>query len=742
MSEDRRLAAIMFTDIVGYTALMGSDEDTAFKTLRKNRTIQRPIIKKYRGEWLKEMGDGILASFHTASDAVRCAGDIQHAAKKEGIALRIGIHEGEVVFEGGDVLGNGVNVASRLEEMAEEGCINISASVYRDIKNKADIQAKLIGEKKFKNVDEPIKVYEVLCANEVEKPEEDNFHKAKNRTLYYIIAGILVIISVILIWQFLPSGRKNIQTLGNITNKSIAVIPFWDDSPNSDNAYFCSGMEEEIRIHLLKIADLKIESRQSVEKYRENPDIDARTIGKELEVAFIVEGSVQKLEEDIRVRVQLIDAKTGDHIWAETYDGEYNTKLFEFQSNTARKIASSLNAVITPEEIQEMEQVPTADIRAYDLIIRARNAVGKYWDTRDTKPLKLAHKLIDKALEIDPQYEDALSIKSGVYIAEQNYDSAYIFAERVLEIDPESATGYEALGEYYRFKGIGGAAIENYELALKYYIERSFLSKSRIKFFLGDLYCNINNDYRKGMKYMQEGINKADSFDYVHRGYLGRIFLSLGDYEKAKKYFNEMLNSGSEFGLCWGIAEYSRWYIIHGNYNEAVNFLDSICSITLCESQCNQQLFWNYTFDGQFEQADIYYNQYLTSGGTPWVWDSILLAYTYKELGKEQEATILLNDCIISLEGDLSQREYWFNYVSLSIVYAILDDKEESLRYLSDATDLGLKVGWHDFLPICPIYKNYWDDPEFKSIVKRSQDERADRRAEVEKMIEKGEIDL
>ena len=145
--EDRRLAAIMFTDIVGYTALMGSNEDKAFRLLRKNRDLQRPLIKKYRGEWLKEMGDGILASFNTASDAVRCAGEIQNEAKKAGIPLRIGIHEGEVVFEGGDVLGDGVNVASRLEEMAEEGCINISGAVYKDIKNKAGISIEFVEEK-------------------------------------------------------------------------------------------------------------------------------------------------------------------------------------------------------------------------------------------------------------------------------------------------------------------------------------------------------------------------------------------------------------------------------------------------------------------------------------------------------------------------------------------------------------------------------------------------------------------
>ena len=196
MPEDRRLAAIMFTDIVGYTALMGSDEDKAFQLLRKNREIQRPIIKKYRGEWLKEMGDGILASFHTASDAVRCAGEIQHAAKKEGIPLRIGIHEGEVVFEGSDVLGDGVNVASRLEELAEEGCINISGAVYKDIKNKAGIEAEFVEEKVLKNVEEPVKVYSVFCEEQEERATSHEQRatataRGMRKPTYYFIISVV-----------------------------------------------------------------------------------------------------------------------------------------------------------------------------------------------------------------------------------------------------------------------------------------------------------------------------------------------------------------------------------------------------------------------------------------------------------------------------------------------------------------------------------------------------------------------
>jgi adenylate cyclase len=153
MPEDRRHIAVMFTDIVGYTALMGSDEDKAFDMLKRNHTIHATLIEKYNGKLIKEVGDGTLASFPLASDAVRCAMDIQREAKSQQIPLKIGIHEGEMVMAGEDVLGDGVNVASRLQELSQEGCITISGTVQKDIKNKVGITTQFIGEKKLRNVD-------------------------------------------------------------------------------------------------------------------------------------------------------------------------------------------------------------------------------------------------------------------------------------------------------------------------------------------------------------------------------------------------------------------------------------------------------------------------------------------------------------------------------------------------------------------------------------------------------------
>ncbi len=211
MPEDRRLVAIIFTDIVGYTALMGKDEDKAFDMLKRNHAIHKTLIKQFNGTMIKEVGDGTLASFSLASDAVRCAMEIQKACREQDIPLKIGIHEGEMVFAGSDVLGDAVNIASRLQESAEGGCITISGSVYRDIKNKAGIRTEFMEERSYKNVDEPIRVYKVLDEQAEEKskilksriPNRDlRIAIQKKKLALLIITGLVIIIATITIWYF------------------------------------------------------------------------------------------------------------------------------------------------------------------------------------------------------------------------------------------------------------------------------------------------------------------------------------------------------------------------------------------------------------------------------------------------------------------------------------------------------------------------------------------------------------
>lgn len=326
------------------------------------------------------MGDGVLASFPTGSAAVYCAKEIQEACLKEDdLKLRIGIHQGEVVFEDEDVFGDGVNIASRLEPLAPIGGILVSESVNRNLGNKKGIATKFLREENLKNVKEPVRIYEVM----VERVYSPNTHSTtpsnsaktpkgllkplSQKKLFLASLGIiLILLLAYFTYDFLNKKESLIQpTATKIIDKSIAVLPFRDDSQEKDNQYFCDGMMEEILTHLQKIADISVKSRTSVEQYR-NTTKTIESIAEELNVHFLLEGSVRKYGGNFRITAQLIEASSGDHLWAETFDGAYTDTIFIVQANIAKRIASSLNVVITPVEAQRIEHRSTSDISAYD----------------------------------------------------------------------------------------------------------------------------------------------------------------------------------------------------------------------------------------------------------------------------------------------------------------------------------------------------------------------------------------
>jgi TolB-like protein len=734
MPEDRRLAAIMFTDIVGYTA-------KAFKVLRKNRGIQRPIIKKYRGEWLKEMGDGILASFSTSSDAVRCAGEIQQATKKENIALRIGIHEGEVVFEGGDVLGDGVNVASRLEEMADEGCINISGAVYKDIKNKTGITAEFIKEQELKNVEEPVKVYRVHF-EEQEKPAECDQPQAirKNNIPYYIIAGLVVVIATILIWQFLPINDDSSLIVDDMVDKSIAVLPFKDDSKEKDNQYFCDGMMETILNHLVKIGDLKVMSRTDVEPYRDTQK-SRKEIASELGVANILEGSVFKMGNRFRISVQLINPETGFHLWSDAYEGEYTEEIFTVQGNIARKVALALNAVITPEEESRIDKKPTSDIRAYEKYIKGRESLMRYYNYRDKKDFEMAENLYRESLEIDPKFSWGYSGLAEIFSSGKgSQDSVYYYAEKAIEYDHYNSWGYVFKGSYFREKGDFDKALDSYKKAIEVDPNNPWIYET-----IWQLYFQEMQDFRRAKPYLKKAKELQIKQKYSLAGLnnrVGRQYFHIGDYEKTKQYFKSSL----EIKPTCSIIMFYTWLIrIDGEWGKALDFLDSITiEVPICAGKYNLLRFRLHVWKKEFDQAEQYMNLCLEDGIKLSMQDSIAFAYMYKELGKEKDALTILNSSRISYESQLAENANFYTYLYLSVIHAILDEEEKALNYLFEAVDIGTKYGWgwHDFIEIYPPFENLWDDPEFKAIVKRAQDEKAAIRAQVREAEEHGELDL
>ena len=410
MTKVRRLAAIMFTDIVGFTSLMGIDEDKAIKVLDRNRSFHRSLVKKYRGEWLNEMGDGILVSFYTSTDAIRCGCEIQKEAKKVGIGLRIGIHQGEVIFENNDVLGDGVNVASRLEGLAEEGSITISDAVYNEVRNKTDIKVEFIGEKNFKNIDEPIKVYKATCDSSL--PEQD------------------------------------MQKYNQDTRPSVAVLPFVNMSNDPEQEYFCDGITEDILNALTQIKDIRVVARTSSFAFKDKNQ-DIREIGLQLSVDTIVEGSVRKAGNQLRITAQLINVKDGFHLWSDRYDRELED-VFAIQNEISKNIVESLKIELSSNDRRKIIKTQTQNVQAYDHYIKGRSYLHK--GHRNTT--KYAIQLFSQAIDIDKHYALAYSGLADSYAQYYMYferdqtilQKALDLSQQALELDPEMAESHTSRG--------------------------------------------------------------------------------------------------------------------------------------------------------------------------------------------------------------------------------------------------------------------------------------------------------
>jgi class 3 adenylate cyclase/tetratricopeptide (TPR) repeat protein len=445
--QQRRLAAIMFTDIVGYTALMGKDEEQAFKLLRKNRKIQQPLIEHYNGTLLKEIGDGILASFSSSSDAVRCSIKIQTACKEENIRLRIGIHEGEVVFEGGDVLGDGVNIASRLQEATDPGCISISGAVYNNVKNKPEIEAEFVKETTFKNIEEPIKVYKVSCEERpvkesttedlgssfdhrkliidktiIEESHEDikktESIKAANEQephsvpvkrrlkVSNVFIGVLIIVVAILAYSKIFEKDKFEEIRDPDGKISIAVMPFENLSGDTLYNVWQGGFQNLLITTLSNSEELSVRQYQAMYSILEGkrrsthasitPSV-ARELALKLETRTFILGNILKAGNKIRVNAQLVNAETEEIYKTYQVDGNTEDDIFAMADSLSGLIKNYL-------EIKKLiEQYDSPAIRG-SFNTNSSEAFEYYihgWDAFMDLAFQPATEWLSKAVETD-----------------------------------------------------------------------------------------------------------------------------------------------------------------------------------------------------------------------------------------------------------------------------------------------------------------------------------------------------
>jgi adenylate cyclase len=543
---ERRLTAILAADIAGYSRLMGADEEGTLTQMKAHRRdLVDPKIDEHRGRIVKTTGDGLLAEFASVVDAVRCAADIQRsmAARNAGIAndqrieFRIGVNVGDIIIDGGDIFGDGVNVAARLEALAEPGGICVSARVQEDIRGKLDIAFADEGEQQLKNIAWPVRVFRAQLGTET----------APGRT-----------------------------ALALPDKPSIVVLPFNNMSSEPDQDYLADGIVEAITAALSRIRSFFVIARNSAFSYKGRA-MNVRDIGGELGVAYVLEGSVQKAGNRIRITVQLIETEGGAHVWTGRHDGTIDD-IFDLQDRITEQVAGELQPSIRIAEIERSRRKRPQDLGAYDYAMRAMPHV---WALEKEESVK-ALELLDKALAIDPEYPLALSLAGWCHaqhcvynwaadIAEsqaralrlaeraaelsgddplilavlgavhtflRNYGTARVLLERALAIDPNAAWAWSRLGWLDNYSDRPDQAIEKFERALRL----SPLDPMNFNNYVGiGAAHEVAQDYDKAATFLRRGLEERPHAMWIYRS-LAATLSGAGRMEEAKEAYAQMMH--------------------------------------------------------------------------------------------------------------------------------------------------------------------------------------------------------
>jgi adenylate cyclase len=489
--EQRKLAAIMFTDMVGYSALSQTNDKLAQELLEEHRRLLREIFPRFNGTEIKTIGDAFLVEFGSALEAAQCAIEIPRTLAKRNadiapdrrIELKIGVHIGDVVHRGGDVYGDGVNIASRIEPVAGPGGICVSMDVERQIRNALEARFEKLAPTELKNISVPLDLFRIVLPWERPSPTaaKSEIRNPKSEVGKRVVTsaptklawvGVLVLAVIAFAWWFAhQSGKPTVTTTVTLPadQKSIAVLPFENLSRDPDNAYFAEGIQDEILTRLAKIADLKVISRTSTQHYKSAPE-NLPEIARQLGVAHVLEGSVQKRGESVRVNVQLIKAANDSHLWADTFDRKL-TDIFSVESEVAKAIADQLRAKLTGEEEQVIAAKPTDNIEAYEAYLRG---LAYSLKAGILPPNQLgAQKYLGEAVRLDPKFALAWALLS--YVDARGYITATLqptvvlreearqAAETALTLQPNLGEAILAKG-YYHY-----ACLKDYDTALRYF---------------------------------------------------------------------------------------------------------------------------------------------------------------------------------------------------------------------------------------------------------------------------------
>ncbi len=534
--KTRRLAAIMFTDIVGYTALMQQDEKAAAAVRENHRRVFEQCHDRHHGEILQYFGDGTLSVFQSGVEAVECAVAIQHALREgEPVPLRIGLHVGDIVFDGTDVYGDGVNVASRIESMGVSGAILLSGKLNDELKNHTQVSTQSLGYFEFKNVKKPLEVFAV--SNE----------------------GLAIP---------LPTELKGKQQK---LAKTIAVLPFVNMSSSEDNEYFSDGMTEEIINALAKIKGLKVTSRTSSFFFK-NKNIPIPQIGKELNVSTILEGSIRLAGNKMRLTAQLIDVKDDFHFWSETFDRSMED-IFAVQDEISLLIADKLREHIGHFEIDEqLVEAPELSVDKYKQYLKGRYHLLKMSRQDIEKGLSILTQVIDTDAQFPLAYLGvhlgySLLGTLGLMPAEEAFAKGKPFLDKAIALN-ENLPECQLHLSYAAF-------LEEWDLAKTYFhLNKSFDLRPSVEYYQSmTSTLGAEGKFDAAANFIETAL-QLDPFSAINYHLKGFIFYSQGKHKKALKWFEKSVSLKSNFKV--STLYLGQALIVSGQPGEALTYFQQL----------------------------------------------------------------------------------------------------------------------------------------------------------------------
>ncbi|MDA4127213.1 MAG: tetratricopeptide repeat protein [Thaumarchaeota archaeon] len=644
----RRLAAIMFTDIVNYTALAQTNEPNAMALLKKYRELIRPMLVKYGGREVKTMGDAFLVEFESALAATECAAEVDKVLQKydesapESIRVRIGIHVGDVIHEGGDVYGDAVNIASRIEPLAEGGGVCISQQVYDQVRNKVPYTFSKLEQHELKNVSIPIEVYRLGSLRE-------NYPS-----------------------EVVPTKTER--------SRRLAVLPFVNISPASADEYFADGMTDEMISTLSRIGDLRVISRTSVMSYKGTKK-SMTEIARELNVGSILEGSVRKAGDDLRITVQLIDAKNDEHLWSQDYDRKLKN-VIAIQSDIAHKVAEALRIQLFAGDRRKLQGKAAESSEAYTLYLQGRY----FWNKGTLDDFNNALDKFDQAIKRDSKFAPAYSGLADTYLLMGRnghvsprfaYPKAIEYAQKAIALDaelPEPHVALAAIRQEYEWK----------------WEEAGFEFTNAVR---------LNPSYASGHAWYA-----------LYLGHLGRIDEAIGEAQRAQEF-----DPLSPRVHCVASEE----YLFNRDYDKAIEAAERALEINSNFGGAYGYRGYAYVEKKMYDEAiDSFHEAGKLQGARAWMGR---LGHAYAISGRITEAAKILDE-LKSQSGRIPPKSPFIppppdTAFDIGLVYLGLGDSEQAIDWLQKAADERTAEIIH--VKCEPIYESIRNEPRFLALMKR-----------------------